>query len=155
MKVEFIKPFVNAAYKVLQQEVKVEEIEKGELNIVESASTSREVTVMIGVTGDVQGIVLYGLTERTAKLMVSAMTGERVPVFNRLVESAIAEMGNVITGLASADLEQAGYVCRITPPTVVVGRGAIISTVSIPKLVIPLVTPLGDLEISVALRENR
>jgi len=155
MKVEFIKPFVNAAYKVLQQEVKVEEIEKGELNIVESTSTSREVTVMIGVTGDVQGIVLYGLTERTAKLMVSALTGERVPVFNRLVESAIAEMGNMITGQASADLEQAGYICRITPPTVVVGRGAIISTVSIPKLVIPLITPLGDLEICVALRENR
>jgi len=152
LKVEFINPFVAAAYKVLQQEVQAV-IEKGQLAIRSSSFTSSEVTVMIGVVGQVQGIVMYGMSERTVKNIVSTMTGEPTPVFDKLAESAIAELGNVITGTASVELEAAGYTCRIAPPTVIVGRGVIISTVDIERLVIPLHTQHGDIEINVALRE--
>ncbi len=153
MRVEFINPFVKAAYDVLLAEVK-SEIKKGELSIQSSAFTAEEVTVMIGVVGQVQGVVLYGMSERTAKNIVSAMTGQTVPIFDRIVESAIAELGNVITGRASAELEKAGFSCRVTPPMVIVGRGAIISTVSIQRLVIPVEISSGSIEISVALRET-
>jgi chemotaxis protein CheX len=153
LRVQYINPFVSAAYKVLQHEVQAV-VEKGQLSIRASAFTSSEVTVMIGVVGQIQGIVMYGMSERTVKNIVSQMTGEPTPIFDKLTESAIAELGNVITGTAGIELEESGFVCRIAPPSVIVGRGVIISTVDIERLVIPLHTQYGDLEISVALRES-
>ncbi|HEX3032345.1 MAG TPA: chemotaxis protein CheX [Bacillota bacterium] len=153
MKVEFISPFVQAAYDVLKKEIKAN-IEKGTLSIEESSvTTQEEVTVLIGVTGELHGVVMYSLSERTAKNIVSEMLGERIPIFDSMAESAVAEMGNVISGLASAQLEANGYVCNIAPPTMVIGRGVVISTVNIKRLVIPLHMDHGMLRISVALKE--
>ncbi len=156
MKAEFINPFILATTEVLSQEMgRSLVIDKGPLALQESYYTSMDVTVMIGVTGAVQGIVMYGLTERTAKNIVSGILRQPVPIMDKMVESAIAEMGNVITGLASRGLENAGYPCTLAPPTVITGRGVMISTINIKRLQIPLATEFGDIEISVALREVR
>lgn len=153
MKAEFINPFVAAAAQVMKQEVNAE-VTKGQISIEDSAFTSQDITVMIGVTGMVHGIVLYGLSEKTAKNIVSKMLNEPVPVFDKMAGSAIAEMGNVITGLASGGLEKAGYICDIAPPTLITGRGVMISTLNIKRLLIPLETSLGSLDISCALISN-
>lgn len=153
MKAEFVNPFVTSAFQVLQTETK-SEVTKGNVTLQDSPLVSDEVTVLIGVVGRVQGLVLYGMSEKTAKGIVSAMTGETIAVFDNLAESAVAELGNVVTGLASGELEQAGYPCKIAPPSVVVGRGTSISTLAIKRLVIPLQTRLGDLTVHVALRET-
>ncbi len=156
MKAEFINPFIMATLAVLNQETgRKINVEKGPLAIQASYYTTNDITVMIGVTGTVQGIAMYGLNERMAKNFVSAMLGHPVPVMDAMVESAIAEMGNVITGIASAELERAGFPCTIAPPTVIIGRGVVISTINIKRLQIPLLTELGDLEVSVALRESK
>lgn len=153
MRVEFINPFIKGAVDVIKAEVNIEPV-KGQLSVEESAVTTQEdLTVLIGVTGKLQGVVMYSMSERTAKNMVSTMLGERIPVYNNMVESAVAEMGNVISGIASAELEAAGFICKIAPPTMVQGRGVIISTINIKRLVIPLSTSLGDIRVSVALKE--
>lgn len=154
MKVEFINPFITAATEVLKAEAGVDLIKKGQLKIESTAYTTEDVTVMIGVTGKIKGLVLYGMSERMAKTIVSNILQETVAVYDSLVESAIAELGNVITGRASAELEKAGYPSIITPPTVVSGRGAFISTINIRRLIIPLATTAGNLIISVPLTEN-
>lgn len=155
MKVEFISPFVNATVKVLETEIgRAVPVEKGQLTIESSSYTGQDVTVLIGVIGAVQGIVMYGMSERTAKNIVSTLLNERIVIFNEMVESAIAEMGNVITGIASAELEKAGYASTLAPPTVISGRGVVISTINIKRLQIPLETEFGRIELGVALREN-
>lgn len=153
MKAEFVNPFVAAAFQVLQTETKNQVI-KGNVEVQETPLASDEVTVLIGVVGRAQGLVLYCMSEKTAKQLVSAMTGESIAVFDRLAESGIAEMGNVITGIASGDLERAGYSCKIAPPTVITGKGVIISTLAITRLVIPVQTSAGPIQIHVALRET-
>lgn len=155
MKVEFISPFVKATIKVLETETGREiPVEKGQLTIESNSYTGQDVTVLIGVIGTVQGLVMYGMSERTAKNIVSALLNERVVIFNEMVESAIAEMGNVITGIASAELEKAGYPSTLAPPTVITGRGVVISTINIKRLQIPLLTEFGQIEVGVALRER-
>ncbi len=155
MKVEFISPFVTATIKVLETETgRSIPMEKGQLSIEASSHTCQDVTVLIGVIGAVQGVVMYGMSERTAKNIVSTLLNERIAVFNEMVESAVAEMGNVITGIASSELEKAGYASTIAPPTVITGRGVIISTINIKRLQIPLITEFGEIEVGVALREN-
>lgn len=153
MKAEFVNPFVGSAFQVLQTETKAD-VGKGNVTIQDSPLVSDEVTVLIGVVGRAQGLVLYGMSEKTAKGLVSCMTGETVTEFDNLAESAVAELGNVITGLASGELERAGYPCKIAPPSVVVGRGTSISTLSIKRLVIPLETKFGEITVHVALRET-
>lgn len=153
MKAEFVNPFVTSAFQVLQTETRTE-VTQGQITLAETPLVSDEVTVLIGVVGRAQGLVLYGMSETTARAIVSAMTGEEMLVFDGMAESAIAELGNVITGLASGELERAGYPCKIAPPSVVVGKGTSISTLSIKRLVIPLETKLGSITVHVALRET-
>ncbi len=154
LKAEFINPFIMATSEVLTQEIgRPLKISKGSLAFMESPYTAMDLTVLIGVTGAVQGIVLYGMNERTAKNIVSEMLRQPVPVMDPMIESAIAELGNVITGVASRELEKAGYLSILAPPTLIVGRGAMISTINIKQLQIPLSTEFGDIDISVALRQ--
>jgi len=153
VKAEFVNPFLVSAGHVLQTETGMEVVQ-GEVRVEDSPLVSDEVTVLIGVVGRVQGLVLYGMSEETGRNLVSAMTGEEVTVFDDMCESAVAELGNVITGLASGELEAAGYPCKIAPPSVVLGKGTAISTLSIKRLVIPLETKLGSITVHVALRET-
>jgi len=154
IKASFVNPFIQAACQVLGQELNLT-VERGELKLESSKTTSSDVTIILGVTGDACGIVLYGMSDKTAKGIVSVMVGDRVPVFDEMAESALGELGNLITGVASVSLEKEGYVCRMTPPTVITGRGVMISTVDINRLVLPLSTPKGDLTISLALRSEK
>jgi chemotaxis protein CheX len=151
MQVDLVHIFIKAAIEVLRQEIG-EEAAAGSVKVLSSAQTSEEVTVIIGVTGDVRGMVLLGMSERTAKQIVGRMMGEPCPLFDELAQSGIAEMGNVITGLATQGLEQAGYRATISPPALVAGGpGIIISTVNIRRFVVPLRTGVGDLVLHAAL----
>ncbi|HHV61031.1 MAG TPA: chemotaxis protein CheX [Firmicutes bacterium] len=154
MKVEFVNPFLSAAFHVLETEVQAK-IDRGDLSIEESQFTSKDITVMIGVVGKVRGIVMYSMSEETAKKLVSVMLGQPVETFDSMAESAISEIGNVITGGASAELEKAGYACRISPPTLIMGAKTVISTINIKRLVVPLKTQYGEIEVSIALEEAK
>ncbi len=153
MKAEFINPFVAAAFHVLQAETG-EAPQKGDLRLEEAHYTTNDITAVIGVVGKVSGTVLVGLGERTAKQLASAMLGQTIAVFDQLAESAVGEIGNMITGRASALLDQAGYACTISPPTLIIGRGTIIATTPFRRICIPVATKYGELTISVALQET-
>ena len=153
LKASFINPFIKAASDVLASECKAS-ARRGQMRMDSTRATSAEVTTIVGVTGDLQGIVLFGMSERTAKAVAAAMSEMAVPIFDQMAESAIAELGNMVTGLATTGLESEGYQCQLTPPTMVSGRGVIISTIDIQHLVIPIETDMGSLDISVALRQT-
>lgn len=153
-RVDFVNPFILAALSVVKDAVGCD-LKRADLRIESSKVASEDVTVVIGVTGDAEGIVLYGMSERSAKSFASLMLARRVPVFDSLAESAVAELGNMIAGRAASVLENQSYVCRITPPTLLCGRGTIISLIDIKRLVIPLTAEPGTIEISVALRDNK
>lgn len=151
MQVDLINIFIKAALDVLRQELG-EEAKAGTVRVLSSMQTSEEVAVMIGVTGAVRGMVLLGMSEKTAKAIVSRMMGEPCPLFDELAQSGIAEMGNVITGLASQGMEELGYSVVISPPALIVGGpGVTISTVNIRRFVVPLHSNAGDMVIHTAL----
>lgn len=152
LKVEYVNPFLNAVSRVLRDEAGLA-VQRGQMSLTANSVTADDITVIIGVVGDIHGVVLYSLSERMAKGIVSTMIGQDVPVFDALAESAISELANVITGQASAELDDGGFNCRLAPPTLVKGRGVYISTVRIDRLNIPVETELGTIQISIALNE--
>ncbi|MAG37040.1 MAG: chemotaxis protein CheX [Dehalococcoidia bacterium] len=153
MQASLANPFLAAALEVLEQETGLT-VSRGGLTVVRSQTLGQDVTVLIAVTGAAEGIVLYGMSEDTAKGIVSTMMGEPCETFDELAESGIAELGNVITGRASAGLEQAGLSVTISPPTVIRGQTTEISTLDLPRLVVPLETEVGPVVMGVALREG-
>lgn len=152
LKVEYINPFLTAVNRVLRDEAGLTAT-RGTISMTDNPVTADDITVIIGVVGEIEGIVFYSLSERMAKGIVGKMLGQDVPVFDALAESAISELANVITGQASAQLDDGGFNCRLAPPTLVKGRGVYISTVRIERLNIPVETELGTIHISIALNE--
>jgi chemotaxis protein CheX len=151
MRAEFINPFLQAATEVLESELGSKPT-RGSVGLQRSAYTSDDVTAVVAVTGDVAGMVMFAMMEETARAMVSRMMGQDFPEFDALAQSGIAEIGNVITGRAAILLAEAGFPSDLAPPMLLVGRGTMISTLDVQRLVIPLETDLGKIEIQVALK---
>jgi len=153
MNVNYLNPFIEAAAEVLQVEVGAS-ITRGPIALHRSPYTARDVTVTLSLIGRVEGMVLYGLSTDTALQLVSTMMGEPIDELDELAQSGIAELGNVMTGRASIKLAQAGYDCDISTPTIILGCGTRISTLSLQRLALPLQTQYGSIEIHLALREG-
>lgn len=153
MKAEIANVFVKSVQDVLQAEIGGP-IGIGQLSVQTAPYTNQHITTLIGFTGDIQGIMLLGLSQEDAKLFMSHMLGRADGGLEDMAQSAMAELGNVIAGRSITGLSVDGYHCTISPPTLVLGSGTIISTLSIQRLVLPLATPCGNLELQLALRVN-
>jgi chemotaxis protein CheX len=130
--------------------------ERGQLSARPQVFTTQQVNIVCGITGAIEGQVIYGMSIIGADKLASKMLGAPVVTFDQLAASAIAELGNMISGNSMTLLSSQGYSCDITPPTIVKGSNVKISTLNIPALVIPLkLQEIGDLEINVSLQEKQ
>lgn len=152
MNVQFLNPFIEAAFMVLESEVGIS-AKRGPLSLRRSAATADDITVLVSMVGQVNGVVLYGLSETTAIAIVSKILDQPFDEFDSLAQSGIGELGNVITGQAGKRLAEAGFDSKISPPTMVMGKGTLISTLDFERLHVPLETEIGPIQIHLALRE--
>lgn len=153
MNVKYLIPFVEAAYEVIKAEVHTD-FSRGELSLDKGHYVTDDVTVIISLVGDVKGNVFYSMNTTTAINIASLMLGEKFASYDGLAQSGIAELGNVITGRASVKLSVAGFETTISPPTMLMGRGATISTLDFPRLIVPLEGRPGKVMVHLALRES-
>ncbi len=154
MKVEFINPFVSAAYFVLERFGKTE-VSRGDLKLIASPIEGKEVNTVIGVNGDILGQVIYSMSKETALNVASLMMmGMPVTELDEICKSAVNELGNIITGNAATELGNSGFFCNLTPPTLFIGSEIQVSVRDMQVLIIPINSDLGELTIYVALRES-
>jgi chemotaxis protein CheX len=153
MNVKFLNPFIEAAFEVLRFETR-QDVSRGELLLENGPYRTDDITVILSLVGSVDGTVFYSMAEKTAIGLASLIMGENYPDFNSLAQSGVAELGNVITGKASVKLAEAGYESTISPPAMLLGKGATLSTLDYPRLVLPLHTVAGSVTIHLALRQG-
>ncbi len=154
MKVEYVGPFVSGAVSVLTSLLGQTPV-RGDLSARPQLFTSQQVNVVCGVTGVIEGQVIYGMSVQTADKVASGMIGQAIVTFDALAASAIAELGNMISGHSVSGLASAGFICDITPPTIIRGNNVKISTFNVPSLVVPIKIPeIGEIEITICLRER-
>ncbi|MDN4094605.1 chemotaxis protein CheX [Brevibacillus agri] len=116
MIVQYLDPFLESASSVIQQVCNVD-ISRGELAEKEWSNSESHTWIRIGMTGQLQGDVFFGLQEELALRIVSAMMGGfPVQEMDELGKSAISELGNMISGNASTLLSNRGVIVDITPP---------------------------------------
>lgn len=152
MNVKFLNPFVDAAFEVIEVETGYK-IARGELGLEKDAYVTDDITVIISLVGQVEGNVFYSMPSGTALALASRILGEDLPQFDALAQSGIAELANVITGRASIKLAESGFQSTMSPPTMLQGKGARISTLDYARLLVPLSGDCGNLAIHLALRE--
>lgn len=154
MNIKYLTPFIEAAYEVILAEAGFK-MRRGNLSLDKGPYLTDEVTVIISLVGDVSGTVFYSLNGKTALTLVSVILDEPLTELDALAQSGIAELGNVITGRASVKLAQTGFEATISPPTLMIGEDAVISTLDLPRLVVPLESEAGNMTIHLALQESR
>jgi len=154
MKAEYINPFVQASFSVLEMVLGARPT-KGQMSAQTATFVSEQCNVIYGVTGQVQGQVIYGMSLTTADNIASAMLGNPIKEFDALAASAIGELGNMISGNAMQFLSEAGWVCDITPPTIMRGANVEISTISIPAILIPMTLEQGQLLVTIGLQGRK
>jgi len=151
--VKFLNPFINAVVEVLEMECGLS-AQRENVSLQKTALTADEITVMISLIGQVQGVVLYGLSTATGLGLVSRVMSQEFLELDNLAQSGIAELGNVITGRATVNLSHAGFQSNISPPTLIIGQGVQISTLDFARIVVPVKTDAGTVTVHLALRES-
>jgi chemotaxis protein CheX len=153
MRVEYINPFVESAFNVLK-EVLGTELTRGDLFLKSSSQPVLGVAAIIGLTGDVQGRILFDMEEKTALSISSAMNGETISEMDDMAKATITELANMITARAVTKLSEQGFQFDITPPAIFTGKDMEVTNTQIESLIVPIQMPLGKLEINLAVREK-
>lgn len=66
MKAAYIQPFVTAAVNVLRSELGTE-VKRGQLALETTYYSMNDIVVLIGITGEIEGTVVYATDEDVAK----------------------------------------------------------------------------------------
>ena len=65
MRAEYANPFITAAITTFQKELKVK-LNRNSINVKEAPVPSKQVSIIIGVTGMVKGQVVYSMDDNVA-----------------------------------------------------------------------------------------
>ena len=155
MKAEYTNPFIRGAVRTFQKELNLT-LNRKSIEKKGSTVPSMPVSIIIGVTGPVRGQVVYSLDRDFAYQVAKHMMPGKLPVeVKKMVNSAVAEMANIITGQASIDLAGENRLIDLTPPAVISGTDLRVDFIKIPTVSISFISEYGELEINIALQEGR
>jgi chemotaxis protein CheX len=160
MRVEYINPFVEAAFNVLK-DVLSADVKRGDLYLKSSTMKIMGVAALVGLAGDVEGRVLFDMNKETALFVVSAMNGEEFTAMDEMAKATIQELANMITAQAVTKLHDLGFKFDLTPPALFTGDNMEVSS-NMGKEVEALIVPMelgpggknGKIEINVVIRER-
>jgi chemotaxis protein CheX len=151
MKAEYANPFVLAAVQTFQKEIGVK-LSRKDLRLKDSPVPGQEISVIIGVTGAVRGQVVLSLDDNVALAVAKAMLPGKVPAeLKKLVNSAVSELANIITGQASILLAgDTGHI-DITPPAIISGPGMRMDFLTMQTIALTFLSEIGQFELNIAL----
>jgi chemotaxis protein CheX len=151
MQVELINPFVSAANNVFQTMLNCE-LARGTLGIKRNNTPEFEVSGLIGLSGNCQGMVVFSLGRDTALKATEIMLGQRPDSLNRDVVDAVGELANMIAGAAKSQLDR--YNLSVSLPSVICGKH---HSINFPSTSTPISLPfqskIGPVCIEVGLAE--
>lgn len=152
IKAEYVNPFLEAAALVFKDMLGVELL-RGKTVIKDSPDPTNEIAIILGITGNVTGQVVYSMNMETAvKIVQKLMPGVEENVILNEYKDVMGEVGNMITGNAiniflknNADLD-------VTVPQVVDMRaGAPLNLKKNTTIGLNLYSSYGMLEVNIAI----
>ncbi len=155
MNAEHLNPVMGAATYVLREMCGLE-VSVGRPYLTQTVYENRIFIVMIGITGELQGQVILGMSESVAcGIAEKMMMGFSVPELNDIAKSAICELMNMTMGNAVTKFFDNGIKLDITPPTMFVSNSLDMSVAGSKMICIPIT--FGDnqlIELHIAIKEK-
>ncbi|MBN2898053.1 MAG: chemotaxis protein CheX [Clostridia bacterium] len=153
MKVEYINAFIKATSQVFKTIANID-LSVGKPYVMPSPFEATNLVIIVGITGEIQGQAVIGMTEETAKSLASAMMmGMPVEKLDDMSKSALQELSNMIMGNSATLLFNEGVVVDITPPTLMTGQHIEVSTGSMKTITVPLNCPVGEVLLNISTKE--
>lgn len=137
MNAEHLNPIISAATYVLKAACGLE-LTVGRPYLTQAVYENRIFIVMIGITGQLQGQVILGMTEPVAcDIARRMMMGIPVNELNDMAKSALCELMNMTMGNSVTAFFEKGIKLDITPPTMFVSNYLNMSVVDSKMICIP------------------
>lgn len=153
MDVNNINCILDAFSSVLPQ-LGMQNIQKAGLNVKGRYIDSPGVMIIIGISGDIKGSILYGLSEESAKKIASKMMmGAPVDTLDELAQSAISELVNMLTATASTNFSNQNIKTDISTPTLICGDSTA-NTNSDKVICVNMVTDNIPIDVNIALEQS-
>ena len=111
--------------------------------------------MLIGITGEVEGNVVYGVHLGAPLDIAGKMMGQPQKQLDDLSEAPLPSWETSSRAMRRPSLKKTRSPARFTPLSLIIGKGTRIQTAGIPRLIIPLDIGFGEIEIGVSLREGR
>lgn len=153
--VNTINPFLTSSVSVIQTTSGITP-KIGSPSIKDTSFTEESVLIILGVTGQLEGQVIFEIKEKNAKLLASKMMmGYEVAELDNMALSAISELGNMIMGNSATVFSQQNTIIDITPPMMARGN-MIISRQYAVNICIPLFNDDNDIlmNINIAIKKD-
>lgn len=154
MDAERINPFVEAAFAAFG-EVTGRGVGRGPVAVRDPAVTLHGVCCIVGVTGDLDGVVLFDTGEAEALALASAVTGREVTRLEAIEQVAVFGLISLIVRQGLASLEQQGLRCECSTPALLSGGDLRFFFGEREVLTVPITLSIGQMELCLALREVR
>ena len=149
MNVKYINPFLKSFSEIMPL-LGFSNVDKKDITIVNSIKSSN-LTISLGVIGDVKGNVVYTMSLESGKGIASKMMmGMPVNELDEMAQSALSELSNMLTAKAATIFSEQGLNVDISTPTLIYGQEVNIK-LNIPNLLkveleadnIPLTVHIG------------
>ena len=148
---EYINPFLEAASIVFKSILNVD-LRRGKLVIKPSPNPSMEIAIIIGIVGAITGEIVYSMefnmVKKMANVLIPGLTEEQIKT--EYVD-IMGEIANMITGNAMNLFASTDKIIDITTPTVVDTKTQPYTPEQRVSLGILLYSPMGQLELNIAL----
>lgn len=131
----FLLPFMKSTRNVFETMFQMP-VTFGSPELKREPFGTNDVSAIIAMSGDIEGVVVLAFTQDTARRVVAVFTASEAPLNNEDLSDAVGELVNMIAGGAKAQFN--GKNISISCPSVVLGSshkvygGKDIVTVSIP-----------------------
>ena len=148
--------YINAVYRgtkaILSSHLEIE-VNMLKPKIEQSSVPSNEISVMLGVSGQLSGQIICSVTKETAKKIIGSMMGGLViDEIDSMGWSAMQEFGNWVGGSTAIELSKENCIIDVTPPIVTEGETKYRSVKTF--ITIPLETNIGIIDIHISLKEE-
>ncbi len=119
--VSYINPFIEAVDNVFKTMLDVTPVRNG-LRVSDGLARGEMITALIGLSGQVEGMVALRFPPPTALGLAGRMLGSEMSEMNDEVADAVSEMVNMVAGAAKAKFNHDPPL-QLGLPTVVEGAG--------------------------------
>ncbi len=144
--------FVRSAETIFEEEAHLY-LKRKNIEKKNELKPTQPIIIVIGVSGSVNGQVVFSMDRDFAYLVTEAMMGNRNPnEVRQMVNSTICEIANMITGRATIEWAGDDGLITITPPTIFIDSGKRTEFHHIPTVSLNFASEIGALKIDLSLQ---